>query len=236
MTQRLRCLVAAGLVVLSGALAGCDKTINGSARYAPDTGVQNLPLVKLDALPTLMPTPAEAAAAMKAPPQAPLGAYDSMPPSGDAVVSDPSCFGAVFGIDESVYRGSDYQGVFGQLTGDPTTPNSLRVDEGVVAFSNADEASGLVATLTKAWKGCTGHPLTLTFGKDQASWVASGPTISDGVSVLLRSQQGAAFACAHGLAARSNVAADVTVCSGDAGTVSGQASGIVNAILQKIPG
>jgi PknH-like protein len=233
---RFGCLVAVGLVLLSGSLAGCDKAIAGSARYVPDAGSSTPPLVKLDALPTLMPTPAEAAAAMKSPPQTPIGVYDSMPPTGDAVVSDPNCFGAVFGIDESVYRGSDYQGVFGQLTGDPATPNSLRVDEGVVAFGNADEARTLVDTLTRAWKGCTGHPLTLTFGKDQASWVASGPTVSDGVAVLLRSQQGASFACAHGLAARSNVAADVTVCSGDATTVAGQASGIVNAILQKIPG
>jgi hypothetical protein len=56
------------------------------------------------------------------------------------------------------------------------------------------------------------------------------------VSVLLRSQQGDSFVCSHGLGARSNVVADVTVCSGDATTVKGQASSIVNSILQKIPG
>jgi hypothetical protein len=236
MPQRIRCLAAVGLVLLAGSLAGCDKTIAGNGRYAPEAASKNLPLVKLDALPSLMPTTAEAAAAMKAPPLALIGAYDSMPPTEDAVVSDPNCVGAVLGIDESAYGGSDYQGVFGQLTGDPSTQNSLRVDEGVVAFTSADEAQNLVDTQIRVWKGCSGHPLTVTIDKDQVIWVASGPKVSDGVSVLLRSQQGDSFVCSHGLAARSNVVADVTVCSGDASTVKGQASGIVNSILQKIPG
>jgi hypothetical protein len=236
MPQRIRGLAAVGLVLLAGSLAGCDKTIAGNGRYAPEAASKNLQLVKVDALPSLMPTTAEAAAAMKSPPLAPIGAYDSMAPTEDGVVSDPNCVGAVFGIDESAYRGSDYQGVFGQLTGDPSTQNSLRVDEGVVAFSSADEAQNLVDTQLRAWKGCSGHPLTVTVDKDQVNWVASGPTVSDGVPVLLRSQQGDSFVCSHGLAARSNIAADVTVCSGDATTVKGQASGIVNSILQKIPG
>jgi len=88
----------------------------------------------------------------------------------------------------------------------------------------------------KCYKRYWNKLLTVTIDKDQVIWVASGPTVSDGVSVLLRSQQGDSFVCSHGLGARSNVVADVTVCSGDADTVKGQASGIVNSILQKIPG
>jgi PknH-like protein len=235
MPQRIRCLAAVGLVLVAGSSTGCAQTIAGNGRYAPEAASSNLPLVKLDALPSLIPTAAEAAAAMKSPPLPLIGAYDSMAPEG-VVVSDPSCVGAVFGIEESVYRGSDYQGVFGQLNGDPSTQSSLRLDEGVVAFSSADDAQNLVDTQIRAWKHCAGRPLTVTVDKEQVNWVASGPTVSDGVPVLLRSQQGATFVCSHGLAARSNVTADVTVCSGDATTVKQQASGIVNAILNKIPG
>jgi hypothetical protein len=235
MPQRIRCLAAAALVLVAGSSAGCAETIAGNGRYAPEPASKNLPLVKLDALPSLIPTTAEAAAAMKSPPLPLIGAYDSMAPEG-ALVSDPHCVGAVFGIEESAYRDSDYQGVLGQLNGDPSTQSSLRLDEGVVAFSSADDAQNLVDTQIQAWKQCTGHPLTVTIDKDQVNWMASGPTVSDGVSVLLRSQQGSSFVCSHGLAARSNVAADVTVCSGDATTVKDQASGIVNAILNKIPG
>jgi hypothetical protein len=236
MPQRIRWLAAVGLVLVAGLSAGCAETIVGNGRYAPEVASKSLPLVKLDALPPLMPTTAEAAAAMKSAPLPLIGAYDSMEPSEDAVVSDPSCVGAVFGITESAYLGSDYQGVLGQLSGDPSTQSGLRLDEGVVAFSSADEAQNLVDTQIRAWKHCTGHPLTVTVDKDHVNWVASGPTVSDGVSVLLRSQQGNSFLCSHGLAARSNVVADATVCSDDATTVKGQASGIVNAILNKIPG
>lgn len=234
MPQRVRFLVAVGVVLLAGSLAGCDKTIVGTAEYAPDAPSTNLPLVKIDALQSLLPTAAEAAATLKSPPLPLIGVYDAMPPSG-VVVSDPNCVGA-FGIDEAVYRGSDYQGVFGQLTGDPAAQHGVRVDEGVVAFSSAEDAQKLVDTETRAWKSCTGHPLTLTIDNQTVTWTASGPTVSYGVSVLLRTQQGESFVCSHGLAARSNVAADVTVCSDDPTMVKGQSAATVNAILQKIPG
>jgi PknH-like extracellular domain len=236
MSQRFRFLGAVGAVLLAGSLAGCDKTIVGTARYVPDAAPMNLPLVKIDALASLLPTAADAAATLKSPPLALIGVYDAMLPTPGGVVSDPDCVGAVLGIDESVYRGSDYQGVFGQLTGDPSAQNGVRVDEGVVAFSSAEEARNLVDTEVGAWKGCTGRPLTETVDKEVVTWTASGPTVSYGVPVLLRTQQGVSFVCAHGLAARSNVSADVTVCSDDPTMVKGQAAGIVNSILQKIPG
>jgi hypothetical protein len=191
MSQRIRCLLAVGVVLLAGSLVGCDKTIVGTGRYVPDAPSTNLPLVKIDALPSLLPTGAEAAATLKSPPLALAGVYDAMPPEKGVVVSDPNCLG-VFGIDESVYRGSDYQGVFGQLIGDPSQ-NGVRVDQGVVAFSSAEEAQNLVDAETRAWKSCTGHPLTLTIDDQVVTWTASGPTASDGVSVLLRTQQGESF-------------------------------------------
>ncbi len=218
-------------------LAGCEHVIGGSAHYAAGPPAMDLPLVKLDAMPALMPTPDEAAAVMKSPQLMTVVTYDAMQPLAGASVSDPNCVGAVFGIEESVYRGSDYQGVYGQLAGDPSLQNSLRVDEGVVAFSGADDAQALVAAQTQLWKGCTGKTLTVKVEDQSVHWVASGPTTSDGVAVLLRTQQdGQVYACSHALAAKSNIVADVGVCSNDKTTVGDQAAALVNTILGKVPG
>jgi hypothetical protein len=235
--HRIGGVIVVGAILLAGSLAACAKTVGGSAHYAAGAPAMNLPLVKLDALPGLMPTAAEAVSLTKSPQLATVDIYTEMQPLAGASLSDPNCVGAVFGIEESVYRGSDYQGVYGQLAGDPTMQTSLRVDEGVVAFGSAEDAQSLVSAQTRKWQGCTAKTLTVKVEDQQVNWIASGPTVSDGVPVLLRTQQnGQAYSCSHAMAARSNIVADVGVCSDDKTTVNDQAAAVVNTILGKIPG
>jgi serine/threonine kinase PknH len=233
--KRIGFAVALVSVVLAG--TACDRTIDGSAQFAAGAAPTNLPLVKIDALPNLIPTLDQAAKAMDAPPFEIAGVYDGMEPLTDAKLSDPSCEGAVFGIVESVYRGSNYQGVYGQLTGTAGGQNNRSLDQGVVAMSSAEDAQTFVDTQVDAWKRCTGKPLTVTVEGQQVIWTASAPIRSYGVPVLHRTQQGvASYACSHALAARSNIVADVVACSDDEKTINDQAAALVNMSMAKIPG
>ena len=72
--------------------------------------------------------------------------------------------------------------------------------------------------------------------KRQVNWTSSPPTVSSGVDVVARLQEGArGFGCARGLATVSNIVADVVTCGDDGAAVADQADAIVNMIAENIP-
>lgn len=231
-----RCAAAFASLLAACAVAACTTTVEGTARYADVTPSPDQPLVKIAQLKELLPSDRETGAVMDAPTSEVALTYTSLEAQPDDTLSDPHCIGAMFGTVEPVYRGSGYQGVYGERIWDPATEGSGRLDQGVVAFGSAEDAAAYVSKQTDIWRECVGRPLTLTALGQQVSWNASPPTLANGVDVLARTQEGGGgFGCARGLAAGSNVVADVVVCGNDGADVAGQATQIVNMILEKIP-
>lgn len=224
------------LLTLACGVAACTTTVEGTARYAGDNpSTDDQPLVKVTQLPELLPSAAQVGDVMKLPGVMVALNYKKLERVPEDTMADPQCFGALFGTVEPVYRGSGYEGVYGQRLLDPAAFTAGRMDAGVVAFSSAEEAHTFVTGQTAAWQDCAGKPLTLKLSDQQVKWTASPPAVSHGVDVLSRTQEGGGgFGCARGLAASSNVVADVVACSDKSAAVADQASAIVNLILDNI--
>lgn len=237
MSQRIRrAFVAIVSAQVVGSLAACAHVINGSPTYASDIPTAELPLVKIVQLPDLIPTAAEIGAVVKAPQLATVVIYTKLDTLPVGTLSDPKCIGAMTPAAEPPYRGSGYQAVYGRLEQDPTPPVLRNVNEAVAVFGSAEEAQRFVSTQINRWKDCSGRTLTVELEQPPVNWVISVPTRSDGVAVLLRRQEGGqGYACSRGMAARSNIVADVVVCSLDEDAVTGQAGALVNMILARIP-
>lgn len=237
LTPRLNRYLAglASLVLICG-LTACTKTVDGSARYSGARPSSDQPLVKITRLPELLPSAGEVGEVMGGPGFVAALSYRSLEPVPDDTVSDPHCVGVVFGAVEPVYRGSGYQGAYGHRIVNPMLLSAGRVDEGTVAFGSADEAQAFVSQQTGAWRDCAGRALTLKVANQQVNWTSSPPTVSSGVDVVARLQEGArGFGCARGLATVSNIVADVVTCGDDGAAVADQAAAIVNMIAENIP-
>ena len=226
----LRAIVSCVSVAACASLVGCTHLVDGTSSYHPEITADHLTLVKNNELPPLILQAPEISGVMKADLDA-VAIFSNVGPKPG--VADQKCAGAVAAGAEPMYRGSGYAGVMGLgLVG----PDDLSVDEGVVAFGDAAAAHEFVETRLHQWKNCTNKVLTLTSPDGQTThWVAQGPTMSYGVGVLQRTQEGTAgYACSHGLAARSNVVADVLACSHDTAAVNDQVASIANKMLGTI--
>ncbi len=229
LTRRILGGCAAAVVVLTG--AACTHSVEGSAVYAPEVPRDDLPLVKIAELRDLIPTADEARTVVEAPNLIYLLAYtkpDSLPPD---MLSEPECASAVIPNDASAYRGSGYAAVYGRLADDM---RSHRISTGVAAFAGAQEAHEWVTQQVDRWRDCTDRTLTISLNGQELQWKTSGPTRAEGVHVLLRRQEGTDYACSRGVAARSNVAADVLVCGRNPEAVNPQAGKLANLMLSKI--
>jgi serine/threonine kinase PknH len=231
MYQRpFRAIVGWVSVAACASLVGCTHLVEGTSSYHPENTVEHLTLVKNAELPSLVLQAPEVSGVMKADLDA-VAIYSNVGPKPG--VADQKCAGAVAAGAEPMYRGSGYAAVTGLgLVGE----DDRAVDEGVVAFGDAAAAREFVETRLHQWKDCTNKVLTLTSPDGQTThWVAQGPTTSYGVGVLQRTQEGTSgYACSHGLAARSNVVADVLACSHDTASLNDQVAAIANKMLGTI--
>jgi hypothetical protein len=226
----LRAITGCVAVAACASLVGCTHVVAGTSEYRPDSTVEKLSFVKINQLPSLLLQDVEVSGVMKAELQT-VATHDNVGPKPG--VADQKCAGAVAAGAEPMYRGSGYGGVAALgMVG----PDDRTVDEGAVAFGDATAATEFVQTRVAQWKDCANKVLTLTIpDKPATHWVAQGPNISYGVGVLLRTQEGTGdFGCSHGLAARSNVVADVLACSHDEAALNDQVASIVNKILGTI--
>jgi serine/threonine kinase PknH len=231
-------------LVLAGSSAACSETVAGQGHYADaknaaasatDTPTPEKPL-KIDQLPALMLSADDVGTIIGVPGTQSVMSYQAFEQLPDNVISEPKCFGAMFGAVEPVYRASGYEGVYGQRLANPTNMIAGRSDEGVIAFGTAAEAKAFVDKQTDAWKGCGGRSLALTVSGMQVNWMVDTPRISHGVDVLTRTQEGGdGFGCGRGLFAKSNTVIDVVVCGPDPAAAGDQAAAITDRIIDRYP-
>jgi hypothetical protein len=231
MYQRpLRAIALCVSVAACASLVGCTHLVDGASGYRPENTVEHLSLVKNAQLPSLILQAPEISGVMKADMHA-VAIYSNVGPKPG--VADQKCAGAVAAGAEPMYRGSGYAAVMGLgMVGE----DDRSIDEGVVAFGDAAAAHEFVETRLHQWKDCANRVLKLTPPDGpETNWVAQGPTTSYGVGVLQRTQEGTAgYGCSHGLAARSNVVADVLACSHDTPSLNDQVASIANKMLGTI--
>lgn len=221
------CVAAAACM----SLVGCTDRVSGTSSYQPSVGAKNYTLVKVNQLWSLLLGPDEVSGVMKADFTISVK-YINVDFSAGIKELDRRCVGAMLAGAEPMYRGSNYGGVAGfGMTG----PDDRLVDQAAVAFPDAAAAAEFVNTRVAQWHECANKVLMLhPPDKPEAAFVSPGPTTAYGVGVFPRTQEGTDFGCSHGLAARSNVVADVLACSPDQDPLNDQVASIVNKMLGTI--
>ena len=240
-----RSAAALCVLLLVGVLTACGETVSGTAGYAdanpsptaaPPANAPQPKLVKLADLPTLMVASEEVARVIGVPGVVAAAEYRSLEQIPDDNVSDPKCFGVIFGAVEPVYRGSGYEGVYGQRMANLATMIAGRADQGVIAFGSAADAQTYVSEQTSGWRDCGGKALGLKVADQLVNWMINAPIVSNGVDIVTRVQEGGdGFGCGRGSQARSNVVIDVVVCGPDGVAAGEQAATLVNDVAAKVP-
>jgi hypothetical protein len=236
-----RCAVVLAAVVLAGSLTACSKAIAGQGHYADAKGAASSAAepakpLKIDQLPALMLPADDVGKIIGVPGTQMVMAYQAFEQLPDNVISEPKCFGVMFGAVEPVYRASGYEGVYGQRLANPANMIAGRSDEGVVAFGTAADATAFVAKQTDSWKSCGGRSMALTVSGMQVNWMVDTPRISHGVDILTRTQEGGdGFGCGRGIFAKSNTVIDVVVCGPNPAAAGDQAAAVIDGIIAKYP-
>lgn len=240
----LRALMATAVVGVAVTFAGtgCAQTMDGQPRYVDDSGPDTTALVKNDELMQLLPTSGELADLMGRPALVLQDAFGNVRSARKTTLSEPKCLGVVFGVLENDYRASGYSATFGLLGDDADTPFSPDVVVGVTTFGDAAEAKRFVDERSATWRNCTDRPLTERVVPNDSSepeptftWVAAKPAVHEGIPTVTRTLEGGrGFGCARTLAARSNVVADVDVCSPDAADAADHALTLAREVLGNI--
>lgn len=244
MTATLRCATVLAALALIATTTSCTRSVAGDGHYADaktatetsSESAQPQRLIKLEELPNLMLPAADIASIIGVPGLQMLLPYQTLEQTPEDVISDPACMGAVLGAVEPVYRGSGYQGVFGQRLADPNDMLAGRLDQAIVAFGDGADAKAYVAKQVDSWKGCGGKPLALTVAGMQVNWTVDIPRYVNGVDVLTRIQEGGdGFGCGRGILAADNTVIDVAVCGPDPVKAGDYAAQIADAMQAKYP-
>lgn len=151
-------------------------------------------------------------------------------PQTDSAPGEPSCIGAVNPTAQEPALGGGFIQRYGRELID--APHGSRVDESVVEFSTARQASEYYERTTGAWRSCAHTELALA-GKDLIQHIRFGELQDDrGVRTLAMSRDDEAAQCSHASAAISNVVSDVVVCGPEA---SDRAAAVAQAIRDRFP-
>lgn len=245
MTATSRCAAALAAVALIVSLTACTRSVEGDAHYADakdatptseSEAAQPDKLIKIAELANLLLPPADIAPIIGVPGLQMLMPYQTFEQIPDDTVSDPACFGAMFGATEPSYRGSGYQGVAGQRLADPADMLAGRLDQAIVAFGSGADAKAYVSKQVDLWKGCGGKPLTLKVADMQVNWMIDIPRYVNGVDIVTRTQEGGdGFGCGRGILAQDNTVIDVAVCGPDPVKAGDHAAAIADGIAAKYP-
>jgi len=243
--MRNRFAAALAALALIATLTSCTRSVAGDGHYADaktatptsdSANPQPQRTIKIPDLPNLLLPASDVGSIIGVPGLLMLLPYQTLEQTPENVISDPACLGAVLGAVEPVYRGSGYQGVFGQRLADPQNMLAGRIDQAIVAFGDSADAKAFVADQVDTWKGCGGKPLALTVAGTQVNWTIDIPRYVNGVDVLTRTQEGGdGFGCGRGVLAVDNTVVDVSACGPDPVKAGDYAAQIADAIQARYP-
>lgn len=218
--------IALAVAVLS---AGCDKAVQGLAVRDPNEPAGKI-LAKSD-LADLSLSVDELNDIMGAGDLAVTVDRDELNDNSESV-SDPSCVGAAYGAQESVYGTSGYTAVLHQILREPGESNEHWVEQVVVMFPTGDEAKSLLKEAKQTWEGCVGSLVTYDNGAEPVTWDVSDVTDEDSsINQMSRPEVSGTGGCQHSMAVAANVIAEAWACGN---RVENEATSITDAIVGKI--
>ena len=145
------------------------------------------------------------------------------------ILSNESCEGALYSVMPSVYQGTGYTDVRWQLLMEPGDHHDHWVNQAVVSFPSAAQATTFLTTSSSNWKSCAGQSVTVTPRPDASTTPGAAPTpiarwtfgdVSAGHTTLTQTatqEAGGGWACRHALKAVSNLIIDVQACEVEVG-------------------
>ncbi|MBS9534754.1 sensor domain-containing protein [Mycobacterium sp. M1] len=139
--------------------------------------------------------------------------HDVMPDDSGSM-EPPDCL-AIDGVaQEKVYAGSGYSAVREQMLSDGED-NAHFVDQAVVLFPTAKQATDFFDASVKQWPACEDYRHI----QSGSEWVAGEISDADGMLRTITTQQNAGDsawqACGRAMTVRNNVVVDVNTCSTD---------------------
>ena len=158
--------------------------------------------------------------------------YTDIPVQPGEIYSDMQCAGALFNTTVPAYRDSGYVAARGRKIGESVSIAPHDVDQGVVAFENASEATKFVEASIRQWQACGGKRVTYTGTDGVADWWTIGTTRSAGeitaIANVGTNTGVSGWGCSHAIASKSNVVVDVDACGYHIGD---EATTIVKTII-----
>jgi PknH-like extracellular domain len=220
-TVRYVILAAAGLCLM---LTGCSVSITGRPVAAPDLGHWQPP-VPDPRLGNLLLSAGDVNAVGGTTTMA-LRASISEMSHNEGLVDDRNCLDAYSPIEASVYRGSSWVALQGQLLDNAHSrdPRKHALLQAVVGFRDADSAQQFFSEAKPRWSACTNRPLTTTQpGDDPVTWTLGELVTTDTTLTITQTLDGGAgFACQRATGVRNNVIIDTLWCGYDTTNQAGE--------------
>jgi serine/threonine kinase PknH len=131
-------------------------------------------------------------------------------------VADKACVVMFSPGQATVYAGAGWMGVVGQILREPRDQQlDHYVDQQVVAFPQASDATKFFAASASKWAACANHRYVVTQeGANDVAWTVGDVSNVDGkLSATKAKEGGNGWACQRALTVRNNVVIDAESCS-----------------------
>jgi hypothetical protein len=207
----------AGVLAACTLVAGCGGNPAPKATSSgPSTPPSPPPTIAVSALPGLLLTVDQVNAAMGASGMTVQGGktYTQMS-TGEGTPAE--CQGLAVPALTPAYEGSGWMAYQGQVLLEPGDHHDHYVDQDVVAFPTADQATAFYKQSVGRWQGCSNRSYTYHSTDPKLSdqtWDVGPLNDSGGMLTSTKAQVGSnGWRCQHALTVANNVAIDVVACA-----------------------
>lgn len=222
--------VIVGLTVLAVLLCGCVQTTAGTARTGADP-IRSTTDTPDSRLAQFLLTPDEVHVVMGSDDIELVDSNDDMS-DNSADISDPSCLGALYIAEATVYRGTGWTDVLDQVFAEPEDDSNHWLEQTVVALPSRQHVLDFFNRSVRNWTNCIGKQVTVDDGENQFDWRFEGIGISDNrMNQTAQQANGGEWACQHVLAAVRNYIVETAACGN---SLKGQAVQLANRIVANI--
>ena len=206
--------LAVGIAVAAAmALSGCVSTVSGTAVRDAKTVSTDVPRLDESALDKVLLPVDEINDIMGTSALEVTSDMDDMTDSSDKV-SDPDCLGAMFGAEESVYKGSGWTAVRDVVAREPDEDNDHWIKQTGVIYPQASDANRFFEKSKSMWEKCAGSSLAVDTEDTSSLWEFGDVSSGDGLITQMATQEDAdGWGCQHALAAASNLTVETWVCA-----------------------
>ena len=211
MTARARVVGIA--VATAMALSGCVSTVSGTAVRDAKTVSTDVPRLDESALDKVLLPVDEINDIMGTTALEVTSDMTDMTDSSDKV-SDQDCLGAMFGAEESVYKGSGWTAVRDVVAREPDEDNDHWIEQTGVIYPQASDANRFFEKSKSMWEKCAGSSLAVDTEDTSSLWEFGDVSSGDGLITQMATQEDAdGWGCQHALAAASNLTVETWVCA-----------------------